>query len=338
MPVETSRTKALEVAQRLARPTGDVSETLRADALIFFGKVPEPPVYRRRDDPIRGQAAALIDEGERLLARAYQTSDEAWTSAIDAHLVVLHLLAEGKVEQADEKWADAQRAESAAVGRRKLFSHSDDVPPAVFDPATRQSRFDPRPDRTVTAKVPCPACRKVSELTFSPRLSKHAFQCTHCATQFDAYFAEVRSCEVRRTKSSRTYAFRLKELSGPLTRIDVEDRSVGELQIARTDLIGFLYSPRSVLRGVLNLSSSRVLWVTPGGPCFVATVAFGEDAPELDTLRRFRDGVLSRSLPGRAFIASYYAAGPSLAKLVLAVPSLRNAVRRALVRVVTALE
>jgi hypothetical protein len=38
-----------------------------------------------------------------------------------------------------------------------------------------------------------------------------------------------------------------------------------ELQVAKNDLLAFLYLPRATLRGVLNLSSSRVLWVTVGG-------------------------------------------------------------------------
>ncbi|HOY67518.1 MAG TPA: hypothetical protein PLP29_11545 [Candidatus Ozemobacteraceae bacterium] len=49
--------------------------------------------------------------------------------------------------------------------------------------------------------------------------------------------------------------------------------------------------------------------------CFVATRLFGEDAPETVALRRFRDGTLRRSLPGRIAISWYRRVGPSLARV-----------------------
>src|SRR5205807_2159378 len=41
------------------------------------------------------------------------------------------------------------------------------------------------------------------------------------------------------------------------------------------------------------------------GMCFIATAVCGEESVEVDRLRRFRDEVLRRTLPGRAFIAVY---------------------------------
>jgi len=96
--------------------------------------------------------------------------------------------------------------------------------------------------------------------------------------------------------------------------------------------------PRSVLRGVLNLNSSRVLWLSPGGPCFVATVAFGAQAPELDVLRRFRDRRLMPTSWGRALVAGYYRFGPSLARAVSSRPWLRASTKDLLAVVVSALE
>lgn len=338
MSIETSRARAKEAAAKLPHVPGDVSELLRADAVAFCAKLPEPPVYRRRDDPARAQAQASIAEGEGLLARAYQSNDAAWVSALEAWLTTLHHIADGRVELAEVSWVEAQRLEQLASGRRRLYALSDETRPRVFDPQTRQSRFDPRPERTLTVKLPCPSCRKVSEVTFSPRVATHQFGCTHCAAQWTAYFGEVRSVEIARRANRRTYSFRLSELAGPLTRIEVEDASSGELQVARNDLLAFLYLPRSVLRGVLNLSSSRVLWLTSGGPCFVATVAFGEGAPELDVLRRFRDRVLLPRASGRRFVAAYYRHGPALAQVVLRRRWLRAATRVALSLVVQALE
>ena len=336
MSVDASLTRAKEAAAKMPHVPGDVSELLRADAVTFCSKAPDPPVYRRRDDPARLVAQQLIPDGEGLLARAYQSKDAPWIAALEAWLTTLHHISDGKVELAEVSWVEAQRLEQRATGRRRLYAVSDEARPPVFDGSTRQSRFDPRPERTMQVKLPCPSCRKVSEVSFSPQVSHHQLICTHCAVHWWAYIGEVRSADVSKRGNKRTYSFRLTELGGAQTRVEVEDGNSGELQVARNDLLAFLYLPRPVLRGVLNLSSSRVLWVTGGGPCFVATVAFGSGAPELDVLRGFRDRVLLRSASGRRFVEAYYAHGPWLAQVVNARPWLRAPTRRALKLVVQA--
>lgn len=338
MSVEASRARAREAAAKLPHVPGDVSELLRADAVALCTRLPEPPVYRRRDDPARAAAEAAIPECEALLARAFQANDAAWTAALDAWLTTLHQIAAGKVELAEASWVDAQRLEQLASGRRRLYAASDEVRAKVFDAQSRQSRFDPRPEKSMTVKVPCPSCRKVSEISFSPRVATHQLKCTHCAAEWAAYFGEVRSLEIQRRGNKRRYSFRLTELGGPQTRVEVEDTSVGELQVARNDLVAFLYLPKSVLRGVLNLSSSRVLWLSSGGPCFVATVAFGEDARELDVLRAFRDRRLMRSAAGRGLVDAYYTHGPRLAREVLKRRWLKRTTRLALSTIVRLLE
>lgn len=51
------------------------------------------------------------------------------------------------------------------------------------------------------------------------------------------------------------------------------------------------------------------------GGCYIATCVYGSyDCPEVRTLRRFRDGVLKKSLPGRLFIRVYYALSPMLVR------------------------
>lgn len=49
--------------------------------------------------------------------------------------------------------------------------------------------------------------------------------------------------------------------------------------------------------------------------CYIATFVYGSyDCPEVWLLRRFRDGALMRTAPGRAFIRLYYAVSPRLVK------------------------
>lgn len=50
--------------------------------------------------------------------------------------------------------------------------------------------------------------------------------------------------------------------------------------------------------------------------CFIATAAFGEDAPETDALRVFRDETLAGSPAGRLLITAYYRVSPFVARLV----------------------
>ena len=107
-----------------------------------------------------------------------------------------------------------------------------------------------------------------------------------------------------------------------------DDASESELGAVRRDLLAFLYAPSNHLRGVLNLNSSRVLWIKPRGFCFIATAALGEDAPELDTFRAFRDRVLMRVTP-RA-VDTYYRHGPGAARWLNGKPRARWAVAAAL--------
>ena len=52
-----------------------------------------------------------------------------------------------------------------------------------------------------------------------------------------------------------------------------------------------------------------------GGGCYIATCVYGTyDAPEVMTLRRFRDETLQKSVFGRAFIRCYYTISPRLVK------------------------
>jgi len=72
--------------------------------------------------------------------------------------------------------------------------------------------------------------------------------------------------------------------------------------------------------------------------CYIATAVYGSyDAHEVRILRRFRDEVLSRTMPGRAFIRTYYAVSPPFARRLENAGRVNRLVRRVLDRIVNRL-
>jgi hypothetical protein len=316
-------------------------ERLRTDCVRFFDRVPEPPVYPRMDDPARARAADLVREGQELLARCLAVAREEavahaaqpFADAMRAHLAALVHTVNGRLREAEEAWAQAGELERHAVRARRLWERSDESPPPVYDRQTGVSRYDPAPDPLVKVKLACPnaGCQKIEDYAFSPRHATHQFLCPRCKTPFIGYFAEARQVGVTRVGTHlRHYVFRLEEAGGGLSRVEFDESSGTDFTVARQDLLAFLYTMDRELRAVLDLTSSKLLWVRRGGPCFVATVAFGEGAPELATFRAYRDRVLWRSRPGAWAVRAYYRVGPGLAAVVKAVPPLRAVARRAL--------
>jgi hypothetical protein len=65
--------------------------------------------------------------------------------------------------------------------------------------------------------------------------------------------------------------------------------------------------------------------------CFIATAVFeNPEAPEVVTLRVFRDGVLSKSIAGRLLVRAYYALSPGIARLISRSERLKKIARRIL--------
>jgi hypothetical protein len=306
-------------------PSGDAAlERYRADCTEWVARVPEPPLYRRAQDPSRARAAALLPDGEGLLARGWalmqagvaSAADTTLTQALEAHLESLCLVTEGQLERAEAAWGRASALERKARAARRTFVREEEVELPVWDAGTGASRFDPRPAPSLRVRLACPqwACRRVEELQLSPTYAIHRRTCPRCGQPYVAYLAETRELSVERTQAGRRYGFRVEALGGGLSRVEFNDDGTDLLAVVRGDLLGFLYTAERELRGVTNLSTGRTLWVTRAGPCYLATHVYGEAAPELFHFRAFRDLVLLRLAPGRWFVRGYYRTAPSLVR------------------------
>ena len=86
------------------------------------------------------------------------------------------------------------------------------------------------------------------------------------------------------------------------------------------------------------MSANRCGFASPGrrsqrrrsGPCWIATQAYGEGAPELTVLRTFRDEVLLPTRMGRIAVACYDRCSPWMVRWLEHRPRTRAWVRRRL--------
>jgi uncharacterized repeat protein (TIGR01451 family) len=72
-----------------------------------------------------------------------------------------------------------------------------------------------------------------------------------------------------------------------------------------------------------------------GGPCFIATAAYGTPmAGEIDTLRALRDTYLLNNALGTAFVDTYYRVSPAIANVIAQSPALASVMRLTLTPVI----
>jgi hypothetical protein len=315
--------KAREQSERLGQ---DWPEVLRADAMAFLARVPEPPLYRRRQDPAQKKAQALVEVGLTVLARLYKRADAGLAlhqQAIEAHLEALAHVAAGRVEAAEVPWQEGRSLEVKLAEGTGLWRKPAALP-TVFDKTTGASRYDPRADALLEVKLVCPICRVVAPFALGQRVASHPLRCGQCQRDFVAYIGDVRAVQVSRTGPRRSYSLTLEVPTGH-ARVECHDASGSELAVAVGDKVALLYGPPSELKGLLNLSSARVLWLVGPGPCFIASALLDAQDPDLLALRSLRDAWLMPSAFGRWLVASYYAVGPQLAHAVRRQPLLKKA-------------
>jgi hypothetical protein len=313
-------------------------ERLRAECLTFFDSLPEPPLYPRMNDPAREAAARLVPRSTELLASCLALTKDAQVGqeaeslrqAIEAHAAALCFAVGGRIRAAEEAWRRAEDLEPRIFRAHRLWIRSDEAQISVFDRSNGRSRFDPRPEPMMTLKLACPACQAVGEFSVSPRLATHRLSCLGCKAPFEAYVAVARNAEVTARRGTKRYTFKVEEPGGAQSRVEFEDASGAEFNVARRDLVAFLYPSKKDLRAVLNLSNGRLLRIQRGGFCFIATAVFGEQGAELATFRAYRDRSLLSSVFGSWLVRSYYGVGPIVARQLAGSPRAARLARIAL--------
>ena len=323
-------------------------DALRVESAELFEALPEPPAYRRPKDPAREQAAALLPQAIELLTRLTATAkagrdDErlpVLVRAVEAHVRALAAISAGSIGRGDTLAREAWEAARAATSSGSFFQMESPAAKAkIFDPDKGVSRYDPHPEPSLTVQLFCANqdCRRPAPYSVTPRYATHRFGCTLCKKPFTGHFVEIRSVEARSTGKATHYTLHAEQVGGGATVLEFDDTSQGELALSSRDLAVLLYSGTGSLAAVENLTTGQVLWIVPKGACFVATAAFGEDAPELDAFRLFRDERLLPNLAGRLFVRAYYRHGPWLAARVTRNPPVQATVRWLLRRVHRAL-
>ena len=180
--MNVSDVKVRAKAARLTLPRIDLAdlaaEQLKADLRDFFERVPEPPAYRRKDDPQRVVTTALLTETELLWARILQLEADSslaiWEQALEGHVRALILTLNGQLETAEQAWLGALQREKEAGTHRRAWSRSDEIARPVFDKSEGESRYDARAANVLKVALPCPACREIDEFEVSARVARHS--------------------------------------------------------------------------------------------------------------------------------------------------------------------
>ncbi|HEY1333033.1 MAG TPA: hypothetical protein VGF31_02180, partial [Myxococcaceae bacterium] len=102
---------ALERARTLGPPPPGPGplDAFRTESTDWLSRIPEPPLYPRADDPARGRAAELLEEGIGLLGRGWALqqagrlgdAEVPLVRAVHAHAEALAATTEGRVSQAE---------------------------------------------------------------------------------------------------------------------------------------------------------------------------------------------------------------------------------------------
>jgi hypothetical protein len=353
----------LERARSLARerPRERV-EAVRVDGLrraLFEVYGEQVPLMSKvlADGRVDADERAALEEATARLARYYglclsfeaaDGTEEALgaiTASLEDQARALALAAENDPAAAQAAWERAREALDAVPLRLGTPAEPGsaaaihEAAERVYDRATGRSKYDGDADGWLSFALRCPSesCAQIRPYRLLPRHPTHRFTCSVCGTGFLVFVATVVQADRELRLGVATHRITARGADGVAHQVIFEHAlSAGAVEIAVDDLVLLTYDAAGRLKLVRDYTRSREVAVTSGGRCFVATAALGGDAPEVATLRRFRDEVLVRTGAGRAFIAAYERLGPHLAEAIVNAPR-RKLAARTLVRLAASL-
>ncbi|MDR0965548.1 MAG: hypothetical protein LBM75_03420 [Myxococcales bacterium] len=359
--------QARERAKAIAPKTLPSLDALRIEAKALFVALPEPPDYQRADDPRPAQARQQVGPALEVLARLlalseasrrvttiaphgeqpaslsasaeFQPSLDALVQAMELHLRALAAIGAGQIVEGELFVSEAKASARLALNEGALFhflGERGDGPQPVYDRASGVSRYDPRPEQRLDVQLSCttPRCLKRGRFTLPARQAFHRLTCPNCKQPFSALIGRALSLtRAPRGSDESHYLLRFERLGQGVQLLEFDDAARRAIKADPGDLVALLYSCTGLLIGFENLTSGTLQKVTRKSACFVATMAFGEGAPELDVFRAYRDERLMPHCLGRAFVHSYYRHGRALADLLSRSTLTRRAVRWSLEKI-----
>lgn len=154
--------------------------------------------------------------------------------------------------------------------------------------------------------VVCPLCLSQNVLLANSKQSNNYFVCPSCKGSFSSRVVKIRSKNSRGNKkeNKRTFSIRIIEFNGNEDLIEFADAKYEDFEIRAKDLAVFSYV-NSNLMVVQNSTVGQYKKISKSS-CYVATYVYGINSVEVQTLRRFRDEFLLKTLLLSWFVSIYY--------------------------------
>jgi hypothetical protein len=329
--VQTARAQAQALLADGARV---LEEPLKRECVDYLGDLPEPPRTARGSEAQTPAARARLDQGQSLLARLWVLKEQGALGVAGLERAVLAALrlhshaAWGRYADAEVAWVEARRAAAAALSPFRLWEPSEREQSA-FERATGKSRYDPLESPRVELKLQCPfpSCGHLGRFRPGRDPEPQPLRCSSCGSAFVGWFVEALGPPTQLPGRQR---FSAKTCDGERVEVILPDEADSVFALAEGDLLAFLGRARGNWIGVENLATGGRFYPRRSGPCFLASAVYGQDAPQLERFRAFRDEALLTQAAGRALVALYYRVGPALAYAVRRCSPLGRVARAAL--------
>lgn len=183
--------------------------------------------------------------------------------------------------------------------------------PECGDPVTDADQVQSDSSEIETVRLVCPKCEH-QNLFKTQLTSADEFVCPNCRMQFISRIVKIRSKKSRGSKreNKRNFSIRVKDFSGTEDFIEFDNASYDDFEFKANDIAAFSYL-NNKLRIVQNLTLNRYMKISRSW-CFIATLVYGLESPEVRLLRQWRDDKLLETKTFSKLVTLYYRISPWL--------------------------